>query len=321
MLNLDTGIHKPFTKSNNTILYVDANSNHPPSIQKDIPLSVQKRLSILSSNEQVFNEIVLQYQEALDKAGYKHKLIYESQANIHKQKRNRSKQITWINPPFSQNVVTNVGAEILKAIKSSFPKDHPLYKIFNRNTIKISYRTMSSMQQVISRHNTKILNKNIKVKPKKKPDCNCQKANLPCIAGGKCVPGNVVYQGNVTRLDTGHVDTYTGLSEPSFKLRWGNHKASLTHESQRTDTCLSSHIWDLKDEKIPYTLEFKQLTQAPGYNPITNQCRLCLSEKYFIMFKPEGATINSRSEFFSSCRHKKGLLLCPPPPKPKKVKP
>ena len=64
-LNLNTGIQKPFTKPNNTILYVDANSNHPPSIKKNIPLSVQKRLSILSSDEQVFNEVAPQYQEAL----------------------------------------------------------------------------------------------------------------------------------------------------------------------------------------------------------------------------------------------------------------
>ena len=117
---------------------------------------------------------------------------------------------------------------------------------------------------------------------------------------------------------TEKIDTYTGLSEPSFKIRWGNHKASLEHESQRTDTCLSNHIWDLKDSNIPYTLNFKQLTQAPGYNPVTKQCRLCLSEKYFIMFKPEGATINSKSEFFSSYRHKKSLILCPPPPKTNK---
>ena len=177
---------------------------------------------------------------------------------------------------------------------------------------------MSNMQQVISRHNTKILNKTLKVKPKKKPDCNCQKANLPCIAGGKCVPSNVVYQGNVTRLDTGKTDTYTGLSETSFKIRWGNHKASINHEDQRTYTCLFKHICNLKDENVPYTLNFQQLTQAPAFNPITKQCRLCLSEKYYIMFKPECATINSISEFFSSCRHKKSLLLCPPPPKSKK---
>ena len=179
---------------------------------------------------------------------------------------------------------------------------------------------MSNMQQVVSRHNTKLLKPQI-ANINKKPDCNCQKANLPCIAGGKCVPGNVVYRGNVTRLDTGHLDTYTGLSEPSFKDRWGNHKASFKDENRRSETCLSKHIWNLKDKSIPYTLKFTQLIEAPGYNPITQQCRLCLNEQYYIMHHPEGATINSRSEFFNTCMHKKKRLLCPPPPKTKKVKP
>ena len=129
--------------------------------------------------------------------------------------------------------------------------------------------------------------------------------------GGKCKPGNVVYQGRVTRQDTGHTDFYTGLSEPSWKLRWGNHKHNIENESERTATCLSKHIWDLKDKNVPYELKFKQLAIAPAYNPVTNICRLCLTEKYFIMFKPEGANINSRSEFFSSCRHRISRLLCP----------
>ena len=53
-LNLNTGTHRPFIKPNNTILYVDANSNHPQSIKKNIALGVQKRLSLLSSNEAIF---------------------------------------------------------------------------------------------------------------------------------------------------------------------------------------------------------------------------------------------------------------------------
>jgi len=36
--------------------------------------------------------------------------------------------------------------------------------------------------------------------------CNCQKANLPCVMGGKCVEGNVVYQGAVMRNNTGQTD-------------------------------------------------------------------------------------------------------------------
>ena len=133
------------------------------------------------------------------------------------------------------------------------------------------------------------------------------------------MPGNVVYQGSVTRHDTGQTDHYTGLSLPSWKARWGNHKANFKHDTvqNRTATCLSKHIWKLKDTNVQFSIKFKQLALAPAFNPVTKQCRLCLTEKFFIMFKSEVANINSRSEFFSSCRHKAQLLLCHQAPKKK----
>ena len=36
---------------------------------------------------------------------------------------------------------------------------------------------------------------------------------------------------------------------------------------------------------------------------------LCIREKYFIIFQPEGASLNSRSELFTTCRHRKKQLL------------
>ena len=243
--------------------------------------------------------------------------MYESTATTGaSRKRHRCKQTTWFNPPFSQNVKTNVAAEFLKEVSRAFPKDHPLRPICNRNTLKVSYRTTANMGQVISRHNIKVSSKPQDTAAPAKPDCNCQKSNLPCIMGGKCVPGCVVYQGAVTRKDTGVTDFYTGLSAPSWKLRYANHKANFKTDTQqnRTATCLSKHIWMLKDQNIDYSLKFKQLVQASPFNPTTGMCRLCLSEKYFIMFKPDGANINSRTKFFSACRHKTKLLLCPPGP-------
>ena len=54
--------------------------------------------------------------------------------------------------------------------------------------------------------------------------------------GGKCVPGCVVYQGAVTRKDTGQTDFYTGLSEPSWKLRYANHKQNFKVDNQKIFT-------------------------------------------------------------------------------------
>ena len=45
------------TSSQVTDLYVSAQSNHLPSIIKNIPLAVNKRLCSISSNKQVFDEL------------------------------------------------------------------------------------------------------------------------------------------------------------------------------------------------------------------------------------------------------------------------
>ena len=46
-LDLSKNHFKPYSKPNNPLLYVNQNSNHPPSILKNIPASVNKRLSEL----------------------------------------------------------------------------------------------------------------------------------------------------------------------------------------------------------------------------------------------------------------------------------
>ena len=69
-LDLSKDIFMPYLKPNNPLLYVHKDSNHPPSIIKNIPESINKRLSDLSKNEEIFNESVPAYQEALDNAGY-----------------------------------------------------------------------------------------------------------------------------------------------------------------------------------------------------------------------------------------------------------
>ena len=46
-LNLVTSTFRPFMKDNDVPLYVHKQSNHPPGILKNIPLSVNKRLSCI----------------------------------------------------------------------------------------------------------------------------------------------------------------------------------------------------------------------------------------------------------------------------------
>ena len=76
-LDLNTNSYKPYHKPNNTPVYVNVGSNHPRSIIKNIPLGVQERLSMTSSNKEIFDDNIQIYQEALNAAGHKVKLQYQ----------------------------------------------------------------------------------------------------------------------------------------------------------------------------------------------------------------------------------------------------
>ena len=145
-VDLNTGTHKPYTKPNNSLLYIDINSNHPPSTLNKTVLAVQSRLSMLSSNRGIFEQAAPPYQEALDRAGYTHKLQFMQPPLNPRRKQSRRKE-TWFNPPWAQNVKTNVGKIFLKDVAECFPVGHPLYSILNRHTLKMSYRTMPNNLQ------------------------------------------------------------------------------------------------------------------------------------------------------------------------------
>ena len=56
IFNLNDGTYKPYTKPNNEIKCIRNNSNHPPSVIRQIPLSIESRSCTLSFNEKTFQE-------------------------------------------------------------------------------------------------------------------------------------------------------------------------------------------------------------------------------------------------------------------------
>ena len=94
-----------------------------------------------------------------------------------------------------------------------------------------------------------------------------------------------------------------------FKTRWRNHQMSFKHESKRNDTELSKHLWRLKDEKKDFAISWKILTKAKSYSNLTKRCNLCNTEKFYILYKPDMATLNRRNELVSTCRHRRQFLL------------
>ena len=160
--------------------------------------------------------------------------------------------------------------------------------------------------------------------------CSCTKKDLRtegCPLDGKCLTTNLIYGATVKLLDAngGPIDmskeTYTGLSEPPWKIRKYGHNYDFKHKptKKKKGTCLSKYIWTLKDpddcnqepcpNKIDFEVKWKILARSKGYNPITGRCRLCLKEKFFILYKTETASLNKRTEIFTPCPHRKFKFL------------
>ena len=102
---------------------------------------------------------------------------------------------------------------------------------------------------------------------------------------------------------------YYGLTDTSFKERYRNHIKSFRHHRYENKTELSKYIWKLTQEnKIP-TIKWK-IIQVVHSKVKLNFCKLCLTEKYYILNAlGNPSLLNKRSEFVSNCRHKHKLLL------------
>ena len=86
--------------------------------------------------------------------------------------------------------------------------------------------------------------------------------------------------------------------------------SDFRHEKNRASTTLSSYIWSLKDEDIPYDLEWQIMTKASPYNPASKTCHLCNTEIFYILRRPDVASLNKRSEIMNKCRHQNKFKLC-----------
>ena len=298
--------HQPYAKPGNTPRYVHIDSNHPPTIAKQIPKSIESRLSTISSNKDIFDRNKPEYEKALQRSGHQTKLQYQpakkQTPEEPTQQNKRTRNITWFNPPYSAHVKTNIGKQFLKLIERHFPPNHELHKICNKNTVKLSYSCMDSMAKIIKGHNSKLT----KPEENKRSTCNCRKKE-DCPLPGKCTTSNVIYETKVSTTDCDK--TYIGLTANTFKTRFTAHKSSFMNRDKESSTELSKYIWKLKDKHTPYQITWRILQQAQPYSPTTKRCNLCLWEKYHIIRANKENTLNSRSELISTCRHRRKFLL------------
>ena len=138
------------------------------------------------------------------------------------------------------------------------------------------------------------------------PHCNCR-VKAECPMPDQCMNSNMVYRYQVTRLDTNSTESYTGCTV-GFKERHKAHMKQSVEDTGKTTT-LSRHIKSLRSSNVQYNINWTFKERAAPFNTNIGWCRLCTLERYHILFQPEDASLNLRSEFFSPCFHKDRQLL------------
>ena len=312
-LNLTTGKYWPYRKPGDIPLYINAKSNHPPNIKKQLPKMISSRLSRNSYSLQEFDKTIPEYQLALEKSGYREKLTYVKEepkqtdqfsSTSKNRSRNRTRKIIWFNPPFNDEVTTNIGKEFFTLLNKHFPRSNKYHKIFNKNNIKLSYSCMPNMKSMINKQNTSRLNNSDnKVDAKQ---CNCR-SDKNCPLNGKCCRNSVVYKASLKTDETDKF--YYGSCETSFKLRYNNHNQSFKDSRKINSTELSKAVWKLKQSGLSPEIRWKIVQHATPYQCGSKTCNLCLSEKLQIFQADPNKLLNKRSELVSKCRHRSKFKL------------
>ena len=297
---------------------------------------------MISSNNDIFDQAAPLYNDALRNSGHTEPVEYlENRKTSQRRKRkNRRRNIIWFNPPFSRNVSTNLGQRFFRLINKHFPNGSCLHKIFNQNTIKLSYSCMPNMSSIIKRHNNEILKPTTMDTTTRQDNCNCRDKGA-CPLEKNCLIKSVVYKATVATAN-GEKE-YTGLTcstptqgnpldrprplgnpkiliknknknkkitENTFKQRYGSHKSSFNNRKLQTSTELSKYIWTfLKDSNTPFVIKWRVHRRAAAYSNKSKRCNLCLAEKLAIAECDKHGSLNKRSELVSKCRHENKFYL------------
>lgn len=98
------------------------------------------------------------------------------------------------------------------------------------------------------------------------------------------------------------------LPKSCFKDRLYSHKHSSKYESQQIVMELRNFIWNLKKKNIEVPLQWSILDKTKPYLSGSRNCRLCLIEKYHILFMGSNL-LKERNKLVLKCRHERKYYL------------
>ena len=200
------------------------------------------------------------YENVLSRSNYKIKLEYFDKQKRSTQNSNpkRKRNIVWFNPPYGKNVRTNVAHKFLAPIDKHLPKSSVLHKIFNRNSVKVSYSCIPNAKNNISNHNRRVLNN--KMTSINKKTCNCRTRVSRAI-------GMIRRAKPYVKIDTLKL-MYQSLVLPYFdycSLVWANCSQTLKNKVQRLQNraarVITGDSCDIRSKDILNKLGWKNLEE------------------------------------------------------------
>lgn len=167
----------------------------------------------------------------------------------------------------------------LNLFKKHFSANNSFQKIFNKNTIKITYSCMKNISSIIASHNKWIL------RPKaRKYSCKCRNKDSYPLQN-KCLSLKVIYKATVINNGEDEKRVCFGSSDKTFKEWYRHHTQDFIHERYSKSTALSKYIWQLKRNNKISIFEWKFVRKV-FYDAKSICCLFCLREKYFIINYP-----------------------------------
>lgn len=148
-------------------------------------MAVECRLSRNFSTKEIFEEKE-EYIAALKWVWHNIDLRFKPQVNPRiRNNRPRTKYLFGSLPPFNMQVKTNSGKVFWGLLRKHFPKSPELSKVFNRNTVKLSYSCTDNLSNIIKKQNAKNMDISAQKSSENNILCNCRNKS-DCLFNGVC---------------------------------------------------------------------------------------------------------------------------------------
>ena len=128
----------------------------------------------------------------------------------------------------------------LNILDKPFHLEHKLNKIFNRDSVKVSYRCTKNIEHIIKNHNGKLSEGYIEKSAES--SCNCKEKNMSIKR--KLFNKNIVYMATETSTSS-----YVGMTRNNFKTRYYNHIKSFKISATKMKPNYRSIYGNLKKRK------------------------------------------------------------------------